>query len=262
MKAIFRNISYRAWRIWQRNFDVWRVTWKVGFIPPIAEPILYLAAFGLGVGGFVREISYEGRLVSYVQFIAPGMIAAAVMNYAFFETTYASFVRLHFQKTYDALLATPLVIEDIIFGEILWGATKSFIAGAIMLAVSGCYGLIAWPVGLWILPLSFLAGMSFAAVGMCFTAFIKNIELFNFPVFLFITPMFLFGGVFFPLSALPPWAEATTGLMPLASVVSCMRSLALGSFGARQVLQTLGLAAMAVVATAVSMAVMKRRLLK
>lgn len=262
MKYVLENISYRAWRVWQRNFDVWRVTWKVGFIPPIAEPIFYLAAFGLGVGGFVKEIAYEGQIVSYMRFIAPGMIASAVMNYAFFETTYASFVRLQFQKTYDAILATPLVIEDIIFGEILWGATKSFVAGAIMLMVSASYGLIAWPGGLWILPLSFLAGMSFAAVGMCFTAFIKNIELFNFPVFLFITPMFLFGGVFFPLSVLPPWAAKAAGLTPLASVVSCMRALAFGSCGGRELLAAALLAALAVAATAVAMAVMKKRLLK
>lgn len=260
MREIFKNISRRSLRVWQRNFDVWRVTWKIGFIPPIAEPLLYLAAFGLGLGGFIREITVEGGSVSYLKFIAPGLIAVAVMNYSFFETTYASFVRLHFQKTYEAILNTPLLIEDIIFGEILWAATKALFASAIMLGVSSCFGLIVFPAGFLILPLSFLAGLAFAALGMCFTASTKNIELFNFPVFLFITPMFLFGGVFFPLASLPLWAQKIAGVLPLSFFVSATRTLAFGAPDAGIFFAAGALILVASGATILSMAVMKKRL--
>ncbi|MFH1062297.1 MAG: hypothetical protein V1747_05335 [Candidatus Omnitrophota bacterium] len=96
MRAILHNISWRAIRIWQRNFDVYKATWKVNFIPPLLEPLLYLLAFGVGLGNLVPEVTYRAGAVSYLQFIAPGLVAAAVMNHGFFETTYASFVRMYF----------------------------------------------------------------------------------------------------------------------------------------------------------------------
>ncbi len=110
---------------------------------------------------------------------------------------------MYYYKTFDAMMATPLTVEEIITGEIIWGATKSLIATAIMMAVISCFGLIRYPEGLLLLPLAFLGGLAFGAAGMVCTALVPNIELFNLPVFLFITPMFLFGGTFFPLENLP-----------------------------------------------------------
>jgi lipooligosaccharide transport system permease protein len=241
---------------------VYKATWKVNFIPPVLEPLLYLLAFGVGMGNLVQEVSFQGKTVSYLQFIAPGLVATAVMNHGFFETTYASFVRMYFQRTFDAILSTPLMLEDVVLGEILWGATKAVMGGAIMLVIAGIWGLITWKAVLVSLPVTFVAGVAFSSLGMCFTGIVKNIEMFNFPVFLFITPMFLFSGVFFPVSSLPGWAQCAAQAMPLTFLVSILRSLALGSIQSVQIVEFLLLAAIAAVCTFLSMALMKKRVLR
>jgi len=262
MKTILKNISWRAWRVWQRNFDVYKATWKVNFIPPILEPLLYLLAFGVGLGHLVNNVSFQGQTISYLKFIAPGLVATTIMNHGFFETTYASFVRMYYQKTYNAILSTPLLLEDVILGEIIWGATKALMAGAIMLVIANIWGLISWSATLIILAIAFLAGMAFSSLGMCFTAVVKDIEMFNFPVFLFITPMFLFSGVFFPISSLPAWAQYVANVLPLTFLVSSLRSLALGHFHQAQTAQLFLLAVIALVCTFLSIALMKKRILK
>ncbi len=222
------DVSRRLWRVWQRNLTVYRKTWRIGFLPPLLEPLFYLVAFGAGLGTLVGEVSYRGAAVPYVRFIAPALLAVAIMQNAFFENTYASFVRMYYQKTFDAMLATPLSVEDVITGEILWGATKSVIATALMLAVLTPFGLLVYPHALAILPLALLGGLAFGAVGMWFTGMVPNIEVFNLPVFLFVTPMFLFSGTFFPLESLPAWAQTAALVFPLTHLVTLVRALAFG----------------------------------
>lgn len=224
----FIHISRRFIRVWQRNLTVYKKTWKINFIPPMLEPLFYLLAFGVGLSALVGEIPYGGYNVSYTHFIAPALVAITIMYNAFFENTYASFVRMYHQKTFDAMLATPLFLEDIIAGEIIWGATKSFLSTAIMMAVISCFGLIHYPHGLLILPLAFLGGIVFGSIGMFFTGIIPNIETFNLPIFLFITPMFLFSGTFFPLDNLPLWAQKLSVVFPLTHLVTVSRSLCFG----------------------------------
>jgi lipooligosaccharide transport system permease protein len=222
------HISRRFFRVWQRNFTVYQQNWKISFVPPLLEPLLYLLAFGVGLSALIGTIHYQGSEISYIAFIAPALIAINIMNNAFFENTYASFVRMYYQKTFDAMMATPLSLEEIITGEIIWGATKSVIATTIMLGVISLFGLIRYPEGLLIIPLAFIAGIAFGSIGMYFTGIVPNIELFNLPVFLFITPMFLFSGTFFPIENLPEWAQYLAVLLPLTHMVNLTRSLSLG----------------------------------
>ncbi|MCJ7642434.1 MAG: ABC transporter permease [Desulfobacterales bacterium] len=222
------RVSRRFLRVWQRNLTVYRKSWKISFIPPFLEPLFYLIAFGIGMSGLVANIRYQGTDISYVQFIAPAIIGMSIMYNSFFETTYASFVRMYYQKTFDAIMATPLSLEEVITGEIVWGATKSVIAAAIMLVVISFFGLLHYPTSLLILPLAFLGGIAFGSIGMFFTGVAANIEMFNLPVFLFVTPMFLFSGTFFPLENLPRWAQQVALIFPLTHLTNLSRSLSLG----------------------------------
>jgi lipooligosaccharide transport system permease protein len=207
---------------------VYQQNWKISFVPPLLEPLFYLLAFGVGLSALVGNIHYQGSQISYIAFIAPALIAINIMNNAFFENTYASFVRMYYQKTFDAMMATPLSLEEIITGEIIWGATKAVIATTIMLGVISLFGLIRYPEGLLIIPLAFIGGIAFGSIGMYFTGIVPSIELFNLPVFLFITPMFLFSGTFFPVENLPGWAQYLAVLLPLTHMVNLTRSLSLG----------------------------------
>ncbi len=221
-------LSRRFLRVWQRNFTVYQATWKINFIPPLLEPLFYLLAFGVGLSALIGRIEYKGTTVSYIAFIAPSLIAINMMYNAFFENTYASFVRMYYQKTFDAMMATPLCLEEIITGEIIWGATKSVIATAIILGVISLFGLIEYPHALLVLPLSLVGGIAFGSIAMWFTAMVPNIEIFNLPIFLFITPMFLFSGTFFPVENLPLWAQRIAILLPLTHLVKLTRSFCFG----------------------------------
>jgi lipooligosaccharide transport system permease protein len=192
----------------------------VNFFPPLVEALLYLFAIGMGIGSYVKEI--EG--VPYMTFIAPAILAIAVMNSAFFECTYGSFVRMYYQKSFDAMIATPLSIDDVIAGELLWGATRSVIYVVIMLPVLAVFNVISLPLAILAVPLAFLGGLMFAGIAMCFTAITPGIDTLNYPSFLFITPMSLFSGTFFPLSLLPVAIQyIALALLPLTHVVAIMR---------------------------------------
>jgi lipooligosaccharide transport system permease protein len=255
------RVTARSLRVWQRDATVWRKTWLIGFLPPFLEPLLYVAAFGLGLGSLMGALTWRGGALTYLQYLAPGLVAAGVMNGGFFETTYSSFVRMYYQKTFDAILATPLTLEEIVTGEILWGATKALITAAAMSAVLTPFGLIRWPEGLLLLPLAFLGGFAFASLGMLFTGVLPTIEAFNLPVFLLVTPMFLFSGTFFPVAQLPSWAQRVAAFLPLTHLADAARAIALGRIGA-DLLPSIGfLAVFGVVAYVFAVRAMVRRLI-
>lgn len=256
------GISRRFWRVWQRNLVVYRKTWKIGFLPPVLEPIFYLIAFGVGLSGMVGKVSFHGESLSYTAYIAPALIAVNIMQGAFFENTYASFVRMFYQKTFDAMLATPLTLPEVITGEILWGATKAVIGTALMMIVISLFGLIHYPEGLLLLPAALLGGLAFACAGMICTAIVPTIEVFNLPIFLFITPMFLFSGTFFPLQNLPSWAQPVAQIFPLTHLVELTRSLALGQPRLSTLIAILYLSVWTAILFPLAIIGMERRLIK
>ncbi len=261
------KLTYRVWTVWQRNLDVFMKTWHVNFLPSLIEPILYLLAFGFGLGTFVTDI--EGA--SYIQWIAPGLVAITVMYGAFFECTYGSFVRMYFQRTFDAIIATPINVEEVIAGELLWGATRATINSAIVLAVVAAFGLISTPWFLAMLPVAFFGGLLFAALGMCFTALAPNIDFFNYPTFLLITPMFLISNTFIPLATFPSQLQTIAlAALPLTHVADLSRLLVvgkietLGGLGPEWVLllAVFWIAVVTVVFFVLSIYLMKRKLIK
>jgi lipooligosaccharide transport system permease protein len=227
MTSWIPKLTYRVWRVWRRNLEVFTKTIFVNFLPALMEPILYLAAFGVGLGALITGSVNGG---SYIQFIGPGLIAISVMYGSFFECTYASFVRMYFQKTFDAIIATPVSVDEVIAGELLWGATRAAINGTIVLAVVAAFGLVSSPWALLVPVVAFFGGLLFASLAMCFTALASTIDFFNFPTFLFITPMFLLSGTFFPLVLLPNVLQtAALAVMPLTHIVDLTRGLMTGS---------------------------------
>jgi len=251
-------VTRLCWHVWHRNLLVFLRTWKVNFFPPFIEAFLYLFAIGLGIGSYVQQIGG----IPYVNFIAPAILAISVMNSAFFECTYGSYVRMYYQKSFDAIIATPLSIEDVIAGELLWGATRSTMYVAIMLPALAVFGVISLPLALFAIPVAFFGGMLFAGIAMCFTAITPSIDTLNYPSFLFITPMMLFSGTFFPLSLLPRiFQYGALAFLPLTHIVAVMRMLTLPDLSWIAALHLLWIGADAFIFCIISINLMRKRLI-
>jgi lipooligosaccharide transport system permease protein len=191
------------------------------------------------------------------------LISISLMYSSFFECTYGSFVRMYYQKTFDAIIATPISIEEVMAGELLWGATRSLITSLIVIMVVGAFGLISSPLFILILLVAFLGGLMFSAMGMVFTSLAPSIDFFNYPAFLFITPMFLLSGTFFPLTSLPPFMQDfAQAFLPLTHIVNLNRGLMVGRLEASLLMSVAWIAVVTPVFFVLSINLMKRRLIK
>ena len=196
-------------------------SWQMNILPNFFEPFFYLLAIGFGLGKFVDSVGG----VDYAEYIAPGLAATSAMYGASFEVNFNVFVKLHFEKLYDAVTVTPLSPEDVVVGEMLWAMTRSALYGLPFVLIAGFFGLINSP---WIalVPVAVLAiGFCFSMIGLTFTAFIPTIDMYSFYFTLFITPMFLFSGIFFPVETLPGWAQPLAWFSPLFHAAAMMREL-------------------------------------
>ena len=215
----------RAFRVWQRHATVYTKLYKSSLALNFVEPVLYLAALGLGLGAFVKEING----VPYINYIAPGIIASSAMFAAIYECTYGTYVRMTYQKTFDAILATPVNIDDLITGELMWGASKSLLYGITIIIVISAFGLVKSPMIILVIPILFISGLIFAEISVIFVAIVPGIDSFNYFYTLLMTPMFLFSGIFFPLDNLPSVVSKIAFFTPLYHLVNTCRALAQGS---------------------------------
>lgn len=211
-------------RVLRRHMKVFRRIWWTNTMFNFLEPILYMTAMGFGLGAYVQNI--DG--ISYAQFIAPGFIASSGMWASTFECTYGSFVRLQFEKTLHSMLAAPLTVADVVWGEILYATVKSFVYGTVILAAIALLGLVQSWWSILILPFLALPGMVFALLALSFIGFIKNIDHINYYITIFSTPVYLFSGIFFPLDSLPLLGQAAVWINPLYHSVEVCRDLVLG----------------------------------
>lgn len=256
------DLSAGAYRVWQRNRDVLLRLWRSEFVAQLLEPVIVILALGVGLGQFVQLDSGE----KYAVFLAPGLIAMFPMFAAVFECAWGSYVRLEMQGTYKAILATPVSIDDVITGEILWGTTRAAINGAYILlvatALSPWLPMVQSPWAVLVVPLGVLPGVLFSAMSITFASVARAMSQFSYFFNLVINPMFWFGGAFFPFSELPQWAQVLGWFIPLTHVVELYRDLLQGSIG----WGTLGQAAWVAVAAAVSywiaLVSMRRRLVE
>ncbi len=243
--------------IWRRDMESWKRFAGSFFVAALGEPILYLLAIGYGLGRFVEDING----LPYAAFLAPGIVASAAMNSASFETTFGAFTRMTEQHTYQAVLATPCSIADVVGGDILWAATKSSVSATLVLLITGAVGLISSPLSLLAIPASLLIGLMFASMGMIATACAPSYDFFTYYFTLGISVMFLFSGVFFPLETLPPWAQYLAWFLPLTHAVRLSRALCAGNIGLGCLMDLAWMVVATIAAFAVAERLIRRRLL-
>lgn len=221
----------RAMHLVERNMRAYGRQ-RIVFLSSFFEPILYLFSVGIGVGALVGNVVTQGgQSVPYRLFVAPGLMAVAAMNGAIFDTTFNFFIKLKWAKSYDAILATPMGVHDVAAGEVVWALLRGALQAFAFLAVMAAVGLIESPMALLALPAALLIGMAFAGAGLAGATWIRSIVDFDY-VALAMIPLFLFSGVFFPLSRYPGAVAAVIELTPLYQGVELQRALVLGEIHA------------------------------
>ena len=218
-------LSMRWWPVFLRNLLVWRKLVIPSLIGNIAEPLMWLVAFGYGLGALVGQVEYGGQKVPYILFLASGSICMSAMNAASFEALYSAFSRMHVQKTWDGILNAPVRLDDVVLAEMLWAAYKSLFSVTAILGVMLALGishspklLVAWPVLLGV-------GITFSCIALVFNALAKGYDFFTYYFTLFLTPMMFLSGIFFPREQLPSVVRAVADWLPLSAAVDLVRPL-------------------------------------
>jgi lipooligosaccharide transport system permease protein len=219
-----------ALRVWRRDMESWRKYYKASLVGALGEPILSLLAIGYGLGRFV-DIDPSGAGLGYAHFLAPGILASAAMNAASFEATFGSFTRMTEQKTYDAILATPIGIREIVAGDALWAASKATLSGTAVLLVATAAGLVTSWWALVLPAVALLIGLVFATMGLVVSSRAHAYDFFTYYFTLVISVMYFFSGIFFPLASLPAWAQALAWCLPLTHAVALSRACVTGTLG-------------------------------
>jgi lipooligosaccharide transport system permease protein len=250
------HVTHYALKVWYRDFIVWTRYWWTSLVGAIGEPLLYFLAMGYGLGSFVQSI--EG--MSYIQFLAPGLVASSIMHSASFETTYSSYTRMEIQKTYHAIAVTPVSLGEVVLGEILWGATKSLLAGGVMFAAVIFLGLAKGPMVFWAIPVFLVEALLFSSLGMLVTSFAKDYDYFTYYFTLLLEPMFLFSGTFFPIRTLPVIVQKIAWLLPLGGPVALTRRFFTGYESGNMVFSIIWLVVLTAGITAWSIHRMVKRL--
>jgi len=210
--------------VWRRNMLVWRKLFAAAVLTNLADPLIMLFGLGYGLGALLPSV--EG--MSYIAFFAAGQLCTATMFTASFESMFSGFSRMHGQKTWDAILYAPLVIDDIVAGEIMWAASKAWLTGSTILGVVVVFGLAASPLVVLALPAAFLVGLAFSAVGLIMTVLARGWDFFSYYMTLLMTPMMMISGVFFPVERLPAPLAAVAQALPLYHGVEIVRPLIAG----------------------------------
>lgn len=215
-----------ALAVMRRNFMVWRRLFWTALVMNLGEPALYLLGLGIGLGHFVGEMSG----MPYLAFLASGIVASSAMNTATFEGMYSVYTRMVPQKTYEAMLATPLRLQDILLGEMFWCGFKAGFSAAGILLVAALLGVVDSALALWALPAAILTGLAFAGPAIVMSTLADGYDFFNYYFVLVITPMLLISGVFYPVEALPEVLHPIIGLLPLTHAVELIRPLVTGAW--------------------------------
>ncbi|MHB1116184.1 ABC transporter permease [Sideroxydans sp.] len=250
------TLTLRFFPIWRRQWLVWRKVAVPAILGHLADPVIYMLGLGYGLGSLLPEMGGT----SYIAFLAAGTLCYSSMNSASFESLYGAFARMHEQRTWEAIMNTPVTLDDIVLSEILWSATKSLMSGVAVLIVIWILGLSDSLMSLWMIPLVLLIGLTFAAVGLIMTALAPAYDFFMYYFTLVITPMMLLCGVFFPVTQLPEALQALAAALPLTHAVDLARPLMKGEVPAQAVFHIGVLLTYALVGFYISLVLFRRRL--
>ena len=250
---------FRFWPVFMRNLLVWRKLVIPSLIANIAEPLMWLVAFGYGMGALIGDVTLDGTQVPYLLFLASGSICMSAMNAATFEALYSAFSRMHVQKTWDGIMNAPIRLEDVLLAEMLWATFKSLFTITAILGVMMALGitqswkiLLAWPCLLFV-------GITFSCLALIFNALAKGYDFFTYYFTLFLTPMMFLSGVFFPSDQLPPWVRAIAEWLPLTQAIALVRPLFLDRWPSQPLLHLGVLALYAGVAWAIALHFTRKR---
>lgn len=258
------HLSPRWWPVFLRNLLVWRKLAIPSLVGNIAEPLMWLVAFGYGMGALVGQVNVGGAggtttQVPYILFLASGSICMSAMNAASFEALYSAFSRMHVQKTWDGIMNAPVSLDDVVLAEMLWAAFKALFTVSAILCVMLALGishsprlLVAWPVLLFV-------GVMFSSIALIFNALAKGYDFFTYYFTLVLTPMMFLSGVFFPREQLPPIVRAISDWLPLTNAVELVRPLFMDQWPAHPWRHGLVLVMTTVVAFWVALALTRKR---
>ena len=258
------QLSLRFWPVFQRNLLVWRKLAIPSLVGNIAEPLMWLVAFGYGLGALVGQVTVTGGAggstqVPYILFLASGSICMSAMNAASFEALYSAFSRMHVQKTWDSIMNAPVRLDDIVLAEMLWAAFKALFTVTAILGVMLALGishspklLLAWPVLLGV-------GITFSCLALIFNALAKGYDFFTYYFTLFLTPMMFLSGIFFPLEQLPSAVRLVSQCLPLTNAVALVRPLFMDEWPPQALQHGLVLVAYAVAGFWLALALTRRR---
>jgi lipooligosaccharide transport system permease protein len=250
---------FRFWPIFLRNLLVWRKLALPSLVANIAEPLMWLVAFGYGMGALIGEVTLGGEQVPYILFLASGSICMSAMNAATFEALYSAFSRMHVQKTWDGILNAPMRLDDVLLAEMLWAAFKSLFTITAILVVMVALGithswklLAAWPILLFV-------GITFSCIALIFNALAKGYDFFSYYFTLFLTPMMFLSGVFFPRDQLPGVVRDISEWLPLTQAIALIRPLFMDQWPTDVALHLGVLALYTVVAWKIALHLTKKR---
>ncbi|MFP4164978.1 MAG: ABC transporter permease [Chitinispirillaceae bacterium] len=220
-QPLYPPLAMRIFSVWYRHYRVYTKNLISNGLPPFLEPLIFLAGIGLGMNRYIDQM--EG--VSYLTFLGTGLPITAAMFTAAFECSYGTFIRLEYDRVYDGMLSAPISVSNMLIGEIIWAGTKGLFFSFAVVTVVASFGLVPLPSGLLAPLVGFLAGVMFASLSLLVTSFVSNINHFNFYFTGFLSPMFFFSGVVFPVENLPGVLQNLAEIFPLTHVVRMTRLL-------------------------------------
>lgn len=231
MNSYVPALHWQSRAILARHIRVHLRNWHTATLPPVCEPLIMLLAFGVGLGRQIGTLTWNAQTLDYLHYLAPGILAYTAFMSSFFQSLFAAYIRMHFQKSWEGQLTTQVRLEHVVWGEALWAATLATAYAAVVCVVLAGFGLagvlnLHWGWMPFVIPLLFLAALAFSAIGLCFTGWLPSMDHMTLPFFLVIMPIGFASSTYFPMPGVP-WLNFIAAINPLHHLSEGLRALLL-----------------------------------